>query len=192
MARADAPDKKSDKARFAKNLELLRRSRDMTQEQLAEQVGRSRQAIIAWENPESETVPGERQLDRLSEIFMMPKSIIRYGDVFSAQQILPATNGHPTPKTVRERGPEWTPNPALANKLPRRAYEAAIDYCRRLARAGIPVENIEEAERLMIDGRYAQMNRRKGIIVSDDDWITTIDATWDIIREAAAMMGVKV
>lgn len=89
-------------------------------------------------------------------------------------------------------GDTWEPNPALKNKIPSRAYEAAIAYCKRLALAGVPRENIEEAERLMIDSRYAQANKRNGRELSEDEWILLVDATWEAIREALSWEGVRV
>lgn len=86
----------------------------------------------------------------------------------------------------------WAPSPALRNAIPRAAYDVAIDYCMRLQRAGMPIETIEEAERLMIDGRYAKANKRKGRELSDDDWIMLVDATWDVIRETLSWKGVRV
>jgi hypothetical protein len=72
----------------------------------------------------------------------------------------------------------WSPNPALVNKIPKRAYDVAIAYCRRLQSGGWPREEIEEIERLMIDPRYAQANKRKGVELSVEDHIMLIDATW--------------
>ena len=52
---------------FNETLAMLRKSRGLTQEQLAEQLGVSRQAIARWES--GETAPDVYILSDLSEIF---------------------------------------------------------------------------------------------------------------------------
>ena len=52
---------------FDETLAMLRKSRGLTQEQLAEQLGVSRQAIARWES--GETAPDVYILSDLSEIF---------------------------------------------------------------------------------------------------------------------------
>lgn len=98
------------------------------------------------------------------------------------------------PMMVRESSPDdgWSPNPALQGKIPERAYETALEYCRRLVRAGVPRENIEQAERLMIDSRYAQANKRERRELTEDDWILLVDDTWDAIRETLSWEGKRV
>lgn len=86
----------------------------------------------------------------------------------------------------------WSPNPALRNKIPGRAYDVAIAYCRRLAAAAWPREEIEQIERLMIDPRYAQANKRKGHDLTPEEYIMLIDATWEAVKHAASALGRQV
>lgn len=85
----------------------------------------------------------------------------------------------------------FTPNPSLKNAVAPRAYEVALDYLRRLERAGIPADQIEEAERIMLDSRYAKLNKRDRREMSEEDQITMIDATWQIVAEVLAWQGIK-
>jgi hypothetical protein len=78
------------------------------------------------------------------------------------------------------------------NKIPQRAYEVAIGYCRRLQSAGVSREGIEEIERLMIDERYIKANKRLGRELSEDDLIMLIDRTFDAVREAMSWKGLRV
>jgi transcriptional regulator with XRE-family HTH domain len=86
----------------------------------------------------------------------------------------------------------WAPNPALRGLIPQRAYDVAIGYCRRLAQAGLPLAEIENLERVMIDSRYAKANKRIGRELPEDDWVLLVDDAWDAIRETLAGQGVRV
>lgn len=94
--------------------------------------------------------------------------------------------------SARSDEDSWSPNPALVNKIPKRAYDVAVAYCRRLQSAGWPTEEIEQIERLMIDPRYAQANKRKGLELTEDEFIMLIDATWEAVKHSAAAMGRQV
>ncbi len=97
------------------------------------------------------------------------------------------------PDNVATTGEDaWSPNPALKGIIPPRAYEAAIDYCRRLVRAGLPRDEVENLERVMIDSRYAKANSRRGRELSEEDWMLLVDDAWDAIREALSGRGVRV
>ena len=52
---------------FAEKLIALRKSRELTQEQLAEQINVSRQSISKWER--GDTIPNTETLKRLSKLF---------------------------------------------------------------------------------------------------------------------------
>lgn len=86
----------------------------------------------------------------------------------------------------------WSPNPALRGLIPKKAYDTALDYCHRLERAGVSTNLIEDAERLMIDGKYAQMNRRHGQELGEAGWVLLVDATFEIIREVLSAQGIVV
>lgn len=87
---------------------------------------------------------------------------------------------------------DWSPNPSLRSAIPARAYEVAMEYCRRLARAGLARDEIEALERILVDSRYAKANRRAGRELSEDDWVMLVDDSWDAIRETLSLQGVRV
>ena len=88
-------------------------------------------------------------------------------------------------------GEAWEPNPSLVGVVTPRVYAVAIGYCRRLAAVGLPVEDIEEAERLLIDEGYAKLNKRAKRVLTEDEQIEMIDATWRIMREALSWRGLR-
>jgi transcriptional regulator with XRE-family HTH domain len=69
----------SDKARFAKNLRVMREAADLTQAQLAEAIGKSRGSVIAWEDPERATMPSEADLATVAAVLKTTNSQLRYG-----------------------------------------------------------------------------------------------------------------
>jgi hypothetical protein len=52
-------------------------------------------------------------------------------------------------------------------------------------------EQIEEAERLMIDGAYNKLNARDPRDRTDEEMILDIEDAWDWIREVLTRSGVK-
>lgn len=92
---------------------------------------------------------------------------------------------------VSEPRERWDPNPSLRGVVPARVYDVVMGYCRRLAAAGLPPEDIEEAERLLIDEGYAKINKRARRVLSEDEQIQIIDATWTIMQEVLSWKGVR-
>jgi transcriptional regulator with XRE-family HTH domain len=99
----------SDKARFAKNLRLLREAADLTQAELADAVGKSRGSVVAWEDEDRPTMPSETDLETVARRLKTTKAELRYGDVMNR-----------APMMVRDGGP--------ATSLPRRLEIMALDF----------------------------------------------------------------
>jgi hypothetical protein len=57
--------------------------------------------------------------------------------------------------------------------------------------AGCTIEQIDEAERLMIDGAYNKLNARDPRERTDKEMILDIDDAWDWIKEVLGRAGVK-
>lgn len=95
---------------------------------------------------------------------------------------------HPAPPILDDA---WEPTPALRGLVPQRVYDVAISYCRRLAAAGLPPDEVEEAERLLIDPAYAKLNRRAKRELTEDEQIQIIDATWSVMQEVLSWKGVR-
>lgn len=82
MARQNESDSESSKTRLAKNLRLAREAAGLTQAELGERAGRSRQTVVSWESEEPDAPkPDEAMLDTLAGIFGIEKAELRYGDV---------------------------------------------------------------------------------------------------------------
>ena len=169
----------SDKFRLAKNLRLARVAKGLTQIQAAALVQKSRQTVNSWEREdESAASPDDADLDVLAEAYGVTRATLRYGE--SAAVIR-----HP----LGERE-SWTPNPALRGAVPARVYQVALGYCSRLQAAGVPADEIEVLERLLIDNRFGVRDRRSREL-SEEDLIMNVDVTWRVIQETLALRGVR-
>lgn len=163
-----------DASQIGQEIKAIRKGLGLTQAKLAALVNVDPQTVARWER-------GERTPS--ADDYKAVRELARPGESRSGLS-------QTVPRGTQEDA--WQPNPALRNLIPGRAYEVAIDYCRRLVRAKQPVAWVEEAERLMIDGRYAQMNKRGGRELGEEDWIKIVDATWEVIREIMELEGVHV
>lgn len=110
----------SDKARFAKNLRLLREAAELTQAQLAEAIGKSRGSVIAWEDPDRPTMPSEGDLGIVAAALHTTRAELRYGEVIARR---PA---------IHERLQERTGG----SVLPRQLELMALDFEREALQAG--------------------------------------------------------
>ena len=119
-------------------------------------------SVSQWER--GVNVPEEARLAKLAELYGAEPASLRYG----------ATH------VSRDRT-TYTPNPALRRRLPPRAYERVLRYLHQLEAVGATDEQIDEAERLMIDGAFNKLNKRDVRERSEDDLITDIDAAWEFI-----------
>jgi DNA-binding XRE family transcriptional regulator len=72
-------DTKSDNALLALNLKVVRQMLDLTQAEFGKQVGRSRQAVIAWEDPDSSAKPDEEMLATIAGLIDVTPKLLRYG-----------------------------------------------------------------------------------------------------------------
>lgn len=189
----------NDRAR-GKALQRLREDAKLDQDQAGEIVGRTRVTVSRWENgyPPPKDLAGKllkAYLDRGADI---PEHLWDWVSVpretSEPDFVLRDRRGNYGIGQVKSSADDdsWSPNPALVNKIPKRAYDVAIGYCRRLQSGGWPREEIEQIERLMIDARYAQANKRKGIELTEDEQIMLIDATWEAVKHTAAALGRQV
>jgi hypothetical protein len=82
-----------------------------------------------------------------------------------------------------------TLNPALSRRLPPRAYEVVLGYLQRMEAVGASPEQIDEAERLMVEGAYNKLHTRDARERSEDELIVDIDAAWDFITSVLRREG---
>lgn len=147
----------------------------MTQAELAAAIGVNAGTVSRWER--GERTPMGREYRRAMQVL---------------RDDAPDGLGTDVPRGTSDPEDAWAPNPALKGIIPQRAYDTAIDYCRRLVRAGLPTVEIERLERVMIDTRYAKVNSRRGRELSEEDWIILVDDVWDAIRETLGTQGIQV
>lgn len=75
--------------------------------------------------------------------------------------------------------PDYIPNTQLAQRAPPRARDVGLGYISRLARAGVPHDEIERFERQLFDDRFAiQFSRRHHEEWSEEDWIAHMNSVW--------------
>lgn len=187
------------------NLTTARIAAGMTQEAVAARLGIRRASISDWENDRH--VPSATSLHRLAVLYRTPMPALLRGtgaegavygnpdDTAKPAQYEPP-RGTETAGAVREVPPpppseEWTPSATLRAGIPDRVYEVALGYLRRLERAKVPREQLEEIERVLLDNRYAKQNKRTGRPLSEDDLILLMDATWEAIAEVLSWQGIR-
>lgn len=173
---------------IGQRLRELREAAGLTQSEAAEGLNVALQTISRWELEKRRLKAADYERARAYYSSIIHGNSKRFNDL---GQIVPRGTIGEAPAGYSAQGDEdsWSPNPALVNKIPKRAYDVAIAYCTRLRAGGWPREEIEEIERLMIDPRYAQANKRKGVELSVEDHIMLIDATWKAVEHTAAALG---
>lgn len=129
-------------------------------------------SVSNWER--GITTPEESRLALLAELYDIEPAALRYGEVTAP----------------RERT-RYVSNPALRRRLPAPAYAVVLDYLERMERAGCSEEQIDEAERVMVDGAYNKLNKRDFRERSEEDVITDIRAAWDFITYVLRKEGIR-
>jgi transcriptional regulator with XRE-family HTH domain len=90
---------------------------------------------------------------------------------------------------VAEVGATFIPNPAFKKRLRPAPYTRVYEHIDQMERAGCSLEQIEEAERLMIDAAYNKLNAWDLKDRSDAEMILDIDAAWSWIKEVLQRTG---
>lgn len=75
---------------------------------------------------------------------------------------------------------KFTPNPRYVREVPPRAHAVAMGYLERLQRVGVPVAELPDLERLLLDSEAGKLYKSRGEL-SEDDHITLIEAGWAVI-----------
>lgn len=157
---------------LGERLRAARRTANLTQAEVAQRLGVHVMSVSQWER--GVNVPEEARLAKLALLYGAEPASLRYG----------ATH------VSRERT-MYTPNPALRRRLPARPYERVLGYVRQLEEAGVTEEQIDEAERLMIDGAFNKLNKRDVRERTEDELMTDIDAAWEFIAFVLRREGYK-
>lgn len=171
------------KSVLGENLRKARRAADLTQEQAAQRLGVTKQTISDQER--GVTTPNEKNLLALAELYQTTPGSLRYGEP------------NQSPETVREgvdvayMRSGFTPSTALRKRLPPKPYARVFEHIARMENAGCSIEQIEEAERLMIDSAFNKLNAPDSRERSDKEMIVDIDGAWAWIKERLAAGGAK-
>lgn len=141
----------------------------ISQAQLAEQVGVHALTVSAWER--NAKAPTESRLEQIAKALKTTPAALRYGEGDAASA--------------------YTPRPTTRRRLPPRVYEVVHEYLARMERAGCTEEQLDEAERLMVDFNYSKLHKTDARERSEDEQITDVRAIWSAIEESLRDDGVK-
>lgn len=161
---------------FGQRLLAARRAAKLSQRELADRVGKHEKTVSRWENDSQ--LPEDSVLSAMADALATTPEWLRSG--ISAQDARPAA------------GERAAPNPHYRNRLSPRAYATLYGFLERLREAGADEEQLDEAERIMADERYAKLRKRGARERSEDDVIADIEAGWALVWELATRGGLKV
>ncbi|MFL5481121.1 MAG: helix-turn-helix domain-containing protein [Gemmatimonadaceae bacterium] len=86
---------------------------------------------------------------------------------------------------------DFTPSTNLRKRLRPAPYARVYEHIEKMQRAGCSVDQIELAERTMIDSAFNQLNKRDVRDRTDEDMIMDIDSAWQWIKEVLSRSGVS-
>ena len=156
-----------------------------SQDALARALGYTRNAIEGWEN--RGVIPSAPVIEQTALLLGVSAEWLR-GETDSPAP-RDVTDDRPF---VREDAREpYSPNPRSRRRLPPRAYERVYGYLRELEDAGATHEQLDEAERVMVDGAYNKLNSRDVRERSDEEMIGDIDMAWAFIRDLLRRENLK-
>lgn len=158
-----------------RRLRDARKAAGLTQQDVAERLEVHPMSVSNWER--GVTVPERERVAALAKLYDVEEAVLAYG-------WLPHRPNAP-------RADGFTPNPALKHRLPARAYDVVLGYLRRMEAAGCSEDQMDEAERLMVDGAFNKLNKRDFRERSEADVITDIDAAWDFIVFVLRKEGIR-
>lgn len=169
-----------DPRRIGQRLKAARERAGLTQAEVAGSIGVDTVTVSRWENG--------RQAIKAERLMYLANL---YGT--TAGEVLGEHAGNPLDELVVERldSQDYTPNPALAHSVPAAAYDLVIARMRQLVAAGVPVEEVESYELIILDPRWGP--RRRGALgreLNENDWHDRIEGIWMAIREGLERRGI--
>lgn len=85
----------------------------------------------------------------------------------------------------------FTPSTTLRKRLRPRPYARVYEHIEKMVAAGCSTEDIELAERTMVDSAFNQLNKRDVRDRTDEDMIMDIDSAWGWIKEIMGRSNVR-
>lgn len=187
--------------------EARRRKRDLggnrwTQQDLATAIGvGSKNTVSAWEN--GERPPKDMAtIQRLSTVLEIPMhALLTTLGLTGAGRVRESGASY---ESTPERGVGWmgyrwggpTEQPGAMEgggaRLPPRARAVVDRYLSRMREAGVASEQIDEAERLMVQSNFSKLNKRDPRPRTEEEIIIDIDAAWAAISSALRAEGFRV
>jgi len=159
-------------ATLGERLRKAKKAAKLSNSEIAAAAGVHEKTVSRWLNDVSNPDPVE--LDRAAGALGVTSTWLRYGD-----------------ETGEERADAWTPNPRYRNRLPPRAYATVYGHLEAMRAAGASEEQLDEAERVMVDGAYNKLNTRDVRTRTEDELVTDIESAWLFIREVLTNGGMK-
>lgn len=168
---------------FGQRVRKARRDKDWTQKDLANAIGlKANDSVGAWET--RGVLPPEPTRRAVAAALGVPYEWLTGADTVVRETDVAAAGEGSYQYEYQYSVP--------ARRLPPRAYEVVYSYTQKLERAGLKPEEIEEAERFLVDGAYNKINAREPGEKSEDDLILDIKAAWQFVREVVNRNGARV
>lgn len=163
---------------LGERLRAARKRKGVGQDEVARAVGVHVKTVSRWENDRQ--TPEEEELRTLARYLGDSPARLRYGENGA---------GGATSEGTADEG--FVPNPRYREMVPPRAYAVALGYLERLRAAGVRRDDLEEAERVLLDSAFSKLYKRERGELSEEDHILLIDAGWEIVREVMSWQGIR-
>lgn len=160
---------------LAKALQQARKAARLTQAEVATRVGVTKGAVSQWEAGLS--TPTDENTRGLAALYGIPAGALRFGDGAAA---VPAQRAA---AKVAE---------GARRRLPPRVYERLYGYLERLERAGADEEQLDEAERIILQERYAKLNKATRAEPTEEQLLVDVDAGWAAVWEVLTSGGMRI
>lgn len=165
---------------FGDRVRKARKAKDWTQKDLADAIGlKAEDSVGAWET--RGVVPPDPTRRAVAAVLGVTYEWITGADALMVRET-----------DVEAGGTTYYQSAIPTRRLPPRAYEVVYEYTQKLERAGLKPDEIEEAERFLVDGAYNKINAREPGEKSEDDLILDIRAAWQFVREIVNRNGARV
>lgn len=164
-----------------RNLKLARLDAELTQDQVAERMGKRRPTVSDWERKKGST-PSDEDLRRLAEIYGWTVQELRFG---KAGAVSGLGNNHVREGTLAP----YAAGSPVRRRLPPPAYARVVDYLEQLEAKGVPAAGVDEAERLMTDAAFNKLNARDPRERTEEELLMDIDDAWDFVRSVLRRQG---
>lgn len=154
---------------------MARERSGLSQEAVAERLGRTRVTVSNWER-ERGSLPSDEDLEALAALYQMSAADLRYSE---------------RGMEVWDGGVNYTARAGATRRLPPRVREHVYSYLAKLEPL-ISEEEVDEVERTMVESTFNKLHVYDPRNRSEDDLIRDVDAAWEFVRYVMRKRGIVV